>query len=229
MARKRRRPLYRSVLKYAAALLIGLLVFSIQQVILLRFINPPFTPLMVYEKIKGEGLDYHWRSLSEISPYLQQAVLVSEDQRFLEHRGFDWVEIQRAIKEQKTRGRLRGASTISMQVARNLYLWQGQSWIRKGFEAYYTVLIELLWPKWRIMETYLNIAQWGPGVFGAEASAQHYFRRPASQLTKHQAALMAAVLPNPRRWSPAHPTRYIRRRQADIVRQMYMFKTVDRP
>jgi monofunctional biosynthetic peptidoglycan transglycosylase len=115
-----------------------------------------------------------------------------------------------------------------MQVARNLYLWQGYSWLRKGLEAYYTVLIELTWPKWRIMEVYLNIAEWGPGIFGAEAASQYYYHRRASRLTEAQSALMAAVLPNPRRWSPSHPTRYIRARQTTILRQMNMFPAIQK-
>jgi monofunctional biosynthetic peptidoglycan transglycosylase len=207
-------------------MLLGLMAFSVHQVLLLRFINPPFTPLMVYCWIKGDGMDFQWRSLSEVSSFLQQAVLASEDQRFLEHSGFDWNQIQRAIQERQRRGRVRGASTISMQVARNLYLWQGHSWIRKGLEAYYTVLIEIMWPKWRIMEIYLNVVEWGPGIFGAEASAQHYFQRPASRLTKYQAALMAAVLPNPKRWKASQPTPYIRSRQSTILRQMHMFAPI---
>jgi monofunctional biosynthetic peptidoglycan transglycosylase len=179
---------------------------------------------MVYRWFKDEDTNSRWRSLPEISPFLQQAVIASEDQLFLSHHGFDWKEIRQAIRESQENGRQRGASTISMQVAKNLYLYHKYSWLRKSLEAYYTVLIEIIWPKWRIMEVYLNIAEWGPGVFGAEAAARRYFRRSANSLTKSQAALMAAVLPNPRRWSPAHPTRYIQKRQTYILNQMDRFK-----
>jgi monofunctional biosynthetic peptidoglycan transglycosylase len=175
---------------------------------------------MVQSRLSGDGLDFRWRSLSEISLFLQWAVIASEDQRFLDHHGFDWEEIGKAREEYQQRGRRRGASTITMQVAKNLYLWHGRSWLRKGLEAYYTAFIELLWPKWRIMEVYLNIAEWGPGVFGAEAAAHRYFGRSAAALTKHQAALLAAVLPNPRRWSPEYPTRYIWKRQSAILDDM---------
>jgi monofunctional biosynthetic peptidoglycan transglycosylase len=181
---------------------------------------------MAYRWLNGERLDFRWRALSEISPYLQRAVIAAEDQRFLDHHGFDWREIERALEEYRQKERRRGASTITMQVARNVYLWHGYSWLRKALEAYYTVLIELLWPKWRIMEVYLNIAEWGSQIFGAEAASRRYFRCSAAALTKPQAALLAAVLPNPRRWSPEHPTRYIRKRQSIILHQMDWFRPI---
>jgi len=216
------------LLRWMVVILVGFILFTISQVLSVRYLDPPFTPLMVYRWIKGEGSDHRWRDLGQISPYLQQAVLVTEDQRFLNHHGFDWVEIQRAVKEYRKRGRRRGASTITMQVARNLYLWQGYSWPRKALEAYYTLLLELLWPKWRIMEVYLNVAEWGSGVFGAEAASQGNFRRSSAKLTRAQAALLAAVLPNPREWSPAKPTRYIRARQRRILRAMGRFRPLKR-
>jgi len=220
MPEKERRPFVRSLSRSSALILAGLVVFSILQVAFIRFLNPPATPPMVYRWLSGEGLNFRWLSLSKISPFLQQAVIAAEDQRFLSHQGFDWEQIEQALQEYRQEGRRRGASTITMQVARNLYLWQGHSWLRKGLEVYYTALIELLWPKWRIMEVYLNIAEWGPGIFGAEAAARRYFRCSAATLTKPQAALLAAVLPNPRRWSPERPTRYIRKRQTTILDQM---------
>jgi len=198
-------------------------MFSIFQVVFIRFLNPPATPLMAYRCLRRKELTFHWLPLSKISPFLQQAVIAAEDQRFLSHRGFDWKQIEEALQEYREKGRRRGASTITMQVARNLYLWQGRSWLRKGLEIYYTALMEFTWPKWRIMEVYLNIAEWGPGVFGAEAAARRYFRCSAGALTEPQAALLAAVLPNPHRWSPEHPTRYIRKRQATILSQMNWF------
>lgn len=215
-----KRSIVRSIPRVLAWILGGLAIFSILQVTIIRFLNPPATPLMVQSRLSGDGLDFRWRSLSEISPFLQWAVIASEDQRFLDHHGFDWEEIRKALHERRRRERRRGASTITMQVAKNLYLWHGRSWLRKGLEAYYTAFIELLWPKWRIMEVYLNIAEWGPGIFGAEAAARRYFGRSAAALTKHQAALLAAVLPNPRRWSPEYPTRYIWKRQYEILHDM---------
>jgi monofunctional biosynthetic peptidoglycan transglycosylase len=206
--------------------LLGIILLTVLQVALARFINPPCTPLMLYRWLQGEGLRVQWRSLGSISPYLQQAVITSEDQLFLSHNGFDYAQINRAIREHLYKGRQRGASTITMQTARNLFLWQGHSWLRKILEAYYTFLIELLWNKARIMEVYLNIAEWGKGTFGAEAAAQYYFTRPASGLTTTQAALMAAVLPNPRRWSPAHPTGYILKRTNFILRHMHHFRPI---
>jgi monofunctional biosynthetic peptidoglycan transglycosylase len=150
--------------------------------------------------------------------------MAAEDQRFREHFGFDLRQIRRALKSYRERGRLRGASTLTMQVARNVYLWLGFSWLRKALEAYYTVLIEILWPKRRIMEVYLNVAEWGPGIFGAQAAARHYFGVDAASLGASQAAALAAVLPNPRRWSAAQPTSYIRRRRNRILRQMPQFQ-----
>jgi monofunctional biosynthetic peptidoglycan transglycosylase len=223
MSDKKKRPLSRFLIRLFASILLGFVTFSILQVATIRFLNPPATPLMVSHWLRGKGLDFRWRSLSQISPLLQQAVIVSEDQRFLDHQGFDWGEIWQALREYRQKGRRRGASTITMQVARNLYLWHGYSWLRKALEAYYTTLIELLWPKSRILEVYLNIVEWGPEVFGAEAASHRYFRCAASTLTRPQAALLAAVLPNPRRWSPARPTPYIRKRQATILYQMERF------
>lgn len=215
-----KRSIIRNITRFSAWIAAGLVVFSILQVAIIRFVNPPATPLMVHRWLSEERLDVRWRSLSDISPFLQWAVIAAEDQRFPDHRGFDWEEIGKALEEYQQRGRRRGASTITMQVAKNLYLWHGRSWLRKGLEAYYTALIELLWPKWRILEVYLNIAEWGVGIFGAEAAARRYFGRSAARLTEPQAALLAAVLPNPRRWSPEYPTQYIWRRQSKILHDM---------
>ena len=148
------------------------------------------------------------------------AALASEDARFCQHWGFDFAAIEEAWDEHEAGERLRGGSTITQQTAKNLFLLPDQSWVRKIIEIYPTVLLELLWPKRRILETYLNIIEWGPGIYGAEAAAAHYFNRPALGLTPHEAALMAAVLPNPRRWSPAKPTPYIERRAATILARM---------
>lgn len=161
-------------------------------------------------------VDYRWVPLDEISPTLALSVVAAEDQKFPDHGGFDYVAIREAAFER--RERRRGASTISQQVAKNVYLWPGRSLARKGIEAYLTVWIELLWPKRRILEVYLNVAEFGPGVYGAEAAAQRFFGRRASQLGPREASLLAAVLPNPRRMSAAEPSEYVRGRAAEIAR-----------
>jgi len=218
------RRLLKTALGNACRLLFILWCITTAQVMAFRFINPPCTPLMLYRLAHREGMDYRWKPLSQLSPFIQQSVLASEDQRFMVHNGFDLQQINEALQEYTGKKRLRGASTISMQVARNLFLWQGHSWMRKMLEAYYTVLIELLWDKQRILEMYLNIAEWGKGLFGAEAAAVHYFRCHASALNRDQAALMAAVLPNPRKWSPVRPTTFILKRKAFIITNMNQFK-----
>jgi len=218
------RRIVRSGLRNGLILLAIILCISFAQVILFKYINPPFTPLMLYRLAHREGMHYRWKPLSWMSPFLQQAVLAAEDQRFPDHNGFDFNQINEALQEYAENKPLRGASTISMQVARNLFLWQGRSWTRKALEAYYTVLIELLWTKQRILETYLNVAEWGKGIFGAEAAAIHYFRCSASAVSREQAALLAAVLPNPRKWSPVRPTSFIMQRKAFILRYMNRFK-----
>jgi monofunctional biosynthetic peptidoglycan transglycosylase len=224
MGKKRKTAFRRRLFRGCLTLVAGCVALSFVQVIGVKWIDPPITPTMVYSWLRGDGVRFEWSPLSRISPFLQQAVLASEDQNFFRHRGFDWRQIEQAIEAHGEGRRLRGASTITMQVARNLYLWQGRSWLRKGLEAYYTVLIELLWPKERILEVYLNVAEMGRGIFGAEAAALHSFGRPASRLSRSEAALLAAALPNPRRWSPAHPTSYLLRRQAEILRQMERFE-----
>ena len=150
------------------------------------------------------------------------AVLCSEDQLFMEHNGFDMKAIEKALEynDKKKGKKLRGGSTISQQTAKNVFLWQGRSWLRKGLEAYFTLLIEVMWSKERIMEVYLNVIEMGDGIYGTEAAAQEYFQKSAAKLTASQAALIAAVLPNPRKWSPANPTGYIKKKQQWILRQM---------
>jgi len=222
--KKRPGRILRTALKNGLILLVIILSVTSAQVIFFKYINPPFTPLMLYRLAHREGMHCRWKPLSWISPFLQQAVLASEDQRFADHNGFDFNQINEALQEQTGKKRLRGASTISMQVARNLFLWQGRSWTRKALEAYYTVLIELLWNKRRILEMYLNVAEWGKGIFGAEAAALHYFRCSASAVSREQAALLAAVLPNPRKWSPVRPTSSVQRRKAFILKYMDRFR-----
>jgi len=198
-----------------------LLLLGTGSVVIQRFLPPPATFLMVSRAIGGEGLSYRWRSLDDISPRLVQAVIASEDSTFCAHRGFDMKSIERALKanaraEQRGSGRIRGGSTISQQAAKNAFLWPGRDWIRKGLEAGYTVAIETVWGKRRIMEVYLNVAEWAPGVYGAEAASQHWFGKSADDLSAREAARLAAILPSPRRYSASAPGPYVRRRAARI-------------
>jgi monofunctional glycosyltransferase len=202
-------------------------VLSVILVLLLRFVDPPATAFMVRDRIgawwnnePNYQFKYHWVDGKNITATLKLAVIASEDQKFIDHHGFDFSSIEQAMDANQRRKRPRGASTITQQVAKNLFLWPGRSWIRKGIEAYFTVLIELLWNKQRIMEVYLNIAEFGRGIYGAYAAAQLYFSKPPARLSSAQAALMASVLPNPRRFKVNAPSSYIKRRAATIQYQM---------
>lgn len=200
---------------------------SIGLVILYRFVPVPVTPLMViriaeqaFDSKKEMRLYKDWVSIEKMSRHAPQAVVAAEDQKFMDHRGFDFEAMEKAWENNKKGKRIKGASTITQQTVKNVFLWPSRSYVRKGLEAYFTVLVELLWSKERILEVYLNVIEMGEGVYGIEAAAQTYFNKSASKLSQSQAALIAAVLPNPRRWSPARPTGYIRGRQAWIMRQM---------
>lgn len=202
------------------------LIVSIFSVIVFRWVPIYITPLvvirMVENKLDGKDASYKktWKPLEEISPHLQLAVVCSEDQNYLKHNGFDFGAIEKAIKHNKTHKRKRGASTISQQVAKNVFLWQSRSWIRKGFEVYFTFLIELFWSKERIMEVYLNVIEMGNGVYGAEAAAKANFNTTAVKLTKRQAAAIASTLPNPRKFSAKKPSAYINKRINWTMQQM---------
>ena len=209
---RRPRPILTVVL-----LLCGLLLASVG---VHRLVPPPLTFLMVTRAVEGEGLSYRWKSLDDISPRLVEAVIASEDARFCEHRGFDMKAIEKALKANERGGRIRGGSTISQQTAKNVFLWPGRDWIRKGLEAGYTVLIETLWGKRRIMEVYLNVAEWAPGVYGAEAAARHWFGKSAVDLTPREAARLAAILPSPRRYNASSPGPYVRRRASRVQAAM---------
>jgi len=161
-----------------------------------------------------------WRPLEEISPHVRKAVLAGEDQRFLSHNGFDFVEIQEAMKDMVSSKGFRGASTVTMQTARTVFLWPARNLLRKALEVYYTVLIEIIWNKERILEIYLNTVDWGKGVMGVEVASQHYFHVSAAHLSRRQAALLAAILPSPHRWSPTRPGLETNRRQQRILRDM---------
>ena len=212
-------------LKIAKRILIWFFILSAGSVILLRFVPVYFTPLMgircAQQAFSGEKLKlkHKWIPLEEMSPKMPMAVIASEDNRFPDHHGFDLIEINKAIKERE-RGRHRGASTISQQTAKNVFLWPSSSWIRKGFEAYFTVLIELFWSKERIMEVYLNSIEMGDGIYGVEAVAHEHFGKKASELTAGECALIAATLPNPLKYDSAHPSRYMLKRKSHILRLM---------
>jgi len=212
-------------LKYFLIIFFGSSIFF---VVLYRFVNPPVTPLMLIRTLEqtfnGEHLQLKktWKSLDEINANLQLAVVASEDNRFLEHSGFDLESIKKAqVYNEKMNGRkTRGASTISQQTAKNVFLWPDRTWIRKGLEVYFTFLIETVWGKKRIMEVYLNVIEMGNGIYGAEAASQQYFHRHAAALTQGQAALLAAILPNPRKWNPSHPSSYLLSREQWILWNM---------
>jgi monofunctional biosynthetic peptidoglycan transglycosylase len=199
---------------------------SILLVLLFRWVPPPGTLLMVERKIEswfdGQAIDVQrtWQPWNAIADDLKVAVIAGEDQRFAGHWGFDVPAIQAAYLNNERGGALRGASTLSQQTAKNLFLWSGRSYLRKGLEAWFTVLIEVLWPKQRILEVYLNSAEWDDGVFGAQAAAQHHFGVAAARLSRQQASLLAAVLPNPRNWSASRPSAYVQRRASWIRQQM---------
>jgi monofunctional biosynthetic peptidoglycan transglycosylase len=191
-------------------------------IILLKWINPPITITQLSSLIGDDGLTRDYVNYASISPHAALAVIAAEDQLFPDHNGFDVKSIKKALnaKQKKKQNRLRGASTISQQVAKNVFLWQGRSWLRKGIEVYFTFMIELIWGKERILEVYLNVAEMGKGIYGIEAASRHYFKKPAKSLTRFEAARIAACLPNPKKYvaNPASP--YIVSRQVWILGQM---------
>ena len=218
----------RRVLRFFLIASLVLFLSSIAEVLLVRFVNPPFTTSMVYnwlcskttatqERLWSEQI---WRPIHEVSPHLIRAVQAAEDQKFVFHHGFDFEELNYALNDLRTGRRVRGASTISMQAARTVFLWPSRSLLRKSLEAYYTLLVEVLWDKRRILEVYLNTVDWGIGIAGAEAAARKYFQVSASSLSPSQAALLAAILPSPHTWSPLDPSEFVRERQRKIMMDM---------
>jgi monofunctional glycosyltransferase len=181
-----------------------------------RFVPPPATPLMLINAAKGRGIDYRWRSLDDIDQSLARAAIAAEDARFCLHRGFEIEAMRKALERNGKGGKIRGGSTISQQVAKNVFLWPDRTYVRKGLEAWFTVLIETIWGKRRIMEVYLNVAEWGPGTYGAEAAADRYFRVSAADLTATQSSRLAAILPSPLKWKAAKPGPYVRKRSRRI-------------
>lgn len=231
-ARGKRKPLRRilvfvfaKALRWVRLAVFAFLIITVAWVGLYRFINPPVTPLMVL-RLGAQWLDREplrlrktWVNLESMSPHLPRAVIASEDQRFFDHHGFDISAIFSAFERNQRGHRIAGASTITQQTAKNLFLWPDRSWARKALEAYFTVLLELLWSKQRILEVYLNIAETGNGLYGLPAAARAYYGVSPKQVTREQAALLAACLPNPRRWNPNQTPRHVLRRQAWILRQ----------
>jgi monofunctional biosynthetic peptidoglycan transglycosylase len=213
--------------RWLLILLLTPIVLSILLVLLFRFVNPPISGVMLERLVEARAAgdtDFHlrrrWCRFGDFGAYLPVAVIASEDQRFIEHFGFDTVEMAKAIEDAEDGERMRGASTISQQVAKNLFLWSGRSWVRKGLEAYFTLLIEVAWPKRRILETYLNIAETGDGMFGFCDACVARFGKSCAEIGPYNLALLVATLPNPRKWRADKATPYLHRRATWIVRQM---------
>lgn len=213
--------------------LLWFVVFSIIWVLAYRFINPPITPLMVQRNFERKAKDKpakaerKWVRFEDISDNMKRAAVSAEDQLFLQHMGFDIKAIEKAYANNAKGKKVKGGSTISQQTAKNVFLWPGRSYIRKAFEAYFTLLIELLWSKERILEVYLNVIEMGDGIYGAEAASQAYYHKSCSNLSRSEAALIAACFPNPLRWTPKRPTGYIRHRQYLIMRNMRRLGPLD--
>jgi monofunctional biosynthetic peptidoglycan transglycosylase len=216
----------KKILRWIKKAMLWFFAISILMVLVFKWVPIPYTPLMAIRALenKWEGKDavlsHDWVPLEEISPNLQKAVIASEDGNFLNHHGFDFQAMQKAFKNNQKGKRIKGGSTISQQTAKNVFLWQGRSYLRKGLEAYFTVLIELIWGKERIMEVYLNSIEMGKGVYGAEEASKHWYRKSAVNLTKREAAGIAAILPNPLKYKATNSSSYIERRKDKILRNM---------
>jgi monofunctional biosynthetic peptidoglycan transglycosylase len=219
--------------RFIRLFVIAFVAITVFWVFIYKFINPPITWLMIsrgFER-KAAGktwkIDKKWRDFDEISINMKKAAIAGEDQSFLEHNGFDFKAIERAIKKNQNSKKVIGGSTISQQTAKNVFLWQGRSYIRKAFEAYFTLLMETMWSKQRIMEVYLNVIEMGDGIYGAEAAAQNYFHKPAANLTRREAAAIAAIFPSPLKRSAVNPTRFIRHRRYLIIKNMRRLGPLD--
>ena len=212
-----KRPLWVRVLTVLLLIGVGL---PMTAVLIYRVAPVPLTPLMVKRMFQGQGLDHRWTPLYEMSPNLVRSVVAAEDARFCEHHGFDFDAMQKAFEANQRGGKIRGGSTISQQTAKNVFLWDGRSYLRKGLEAYFTVLIETVWGKHRIMEVYLNSIEWGPGIYGAQAASERIFHEPARDLSPAQASRLAAILPSPLKWQAARPGPYVARRSGRIGKAM---------
>lgn len=212
----------KTIFKFIWKSIVYFVVISVLWVCVYLVINPIITPYQAYNFITGSGLNKEWVSIDEISPNMLRAVIAAEDANFFNHKGVDWDAVEDAQKynAKNKKGKMRGASTITMQTAKNTFLWHGRNFIRKSLELYFTVLIEAVWGKKRILEVYLNIIELGEGLYGVEAASQEYFNKSSKKLSPREAALIAAVLPNPIRWSPSKPTRYINSRASTIQARM---------
>lgn len=208
--------------KLIGKMILLFLVSSVVMVIVFRFVPIPITPYQIINLVSGEGLSKDWVSFDEVSPYFYRAVIAAEDARFYSHHGIDWRAVKDAQRHNELypKKRRRGASTITMQTAKNTFLWHGRTYVRKGLEMYFSYLIEFFWGKKRILEVYGNVVEFGEGMYGVEAASQKYYGKSAKNLTKRQAALLAAILPNPKRWNPAKPTAYLNRRADNIQARM---------
>lgn len=216
-----------SWIKSGLMVLLVFFLFNIFLILFFRFIDPASTSFIYLNLenhfrtlVDNSDIEYEPASISNVSVFVPLAVIASEDQKFFDHFGFDFQQIEKALKENTYRKRKRGASTITMQVAKNLFLMSERNLIRKGFEAYYTLLIELLWSKQRIIETYLNIAEMGQGIYGIKAASKKYFKKEPHKISQSEAATIAAVLPNPKKRNPARPSRYVIARRGEIIKQM---------
>ena len=215
------KPRLQSLWRWTKKIVFVIFIVQFIYILLLKWINPPITITQLVSWVSGHGLKRDYVGRNSISPNARLAVIASEDQLFPDHEGFDWKSIKKARKyNEKKPGRIRGASTISQQVAKNVFLWQGRSFIRKGLEVYFTFMIEVLWGKKRIMEVYLNVIEMGDGIFGIEMASQIYFNKPAKSLTKQEAAMIAACLPSPKRYKVKPLSSFVSRRSGTIVQQM---------
>ncbi|RAV98589.1 monofunctional biosynthetic peptidoglycan transglycosylase [Pseudochryseolinea flava] len=214
----------KALVEFLQKTFIILFVAQLLYIIALRWVDPPITVIQLMSWIEGDGLKRDYVAYEDISPNAPLAVMAAEDQIFPDHNGFDWKSIEKAMENNKTKKRIRGASTISQQVAKNVFLWQGQSvytkWFRKGLEAYFTFMIEAVWGKKRILEVYLNVSEMGKGVFGIEAASRKYFKKSAKKLTQTEAAMIAASLPNPKKYTVKPQSRYISKRYPWVLQQM---------
>lgn len=213
--------LFKRVWKWVKRISLFLLIFHLLYLLLLKWVNPPITITQLSSLIKGDGLKRDYVNGKNISVNAKLAVIAAEDQLFPDHKGFDWKSIKKAMAyNQKKPNRIRGASTISQQVAKNVFLWQGRSWIRKGLEVYFTFMIETIWGKKRILEVYLNVIEMGKGIYGIEAASKTYFKKPAKNLATAEAAMIAACLPNPKKYTVKPLSKYVSQRYSWVLRQM---------
>ena len=216
----------KSIAKFIFKILLWFVALSVLWVLLYKYVPVPYTPLMAIRSVQADSnyeTNHNWVPLSAISEEIQLAVICAEDQQFLNHNGFDYEAIEKAYKSNKNGKKLRGGSTISQQTAKNVFLWPGRSWLRKGMETYFTFLIETAWSKERILEVYLNSIEMGDGIYGAEAAANYWFDTTANDLSQHEAAAIAAILPNPRNYKASPRTYYIERRKQWVLSQMNNF------